>query len=246
MPNGALRFTPPDAIAKNAPKPPRPENGVNWGRVWVVKGTKIAPVDLKLGATNGRETQVLSGGLAAGDEVATDIVKPGGEGQQPRHEPAGPHRSQRGDQGLRAWRSLRGGARRHRCADRQRRIRRRHGPFGLGQIHLHEHIGLSRYAHLGTLFLSRRRCRQPDPGPARAAQTLLHRLRVPGLQSAQAHDGDGESRTAADLSRRAQGRTPRPRARGVEAGGAGRSGRPYALPNFPAASSSAWRSRARW
>ena len=76
VPNGALRFTPPKEVADKAPLPPRPENGVNWGRVWVVSGRAIAARDLKLGASNGRETQVLSGDIAPGDAVATDIRKP--------------------------------------------------------------------------------------------------------------------------------------------------------------------------
>ena len=76
VPNGALRFTPPREIADKAPKPPKPENGVNWGRVWVLKGGELQARDLKLGATNGQLTQVLSGDLAAGDTVATDIKKP--------------------------------------------------------------------------------------------------------------------------------------------------------------------------
>lgn len=76
VPNGALRFTPPEKIAATAPKAPKPENGVNWGRVWAVTGSTVVPRDLKLGPSNGRETQVLSGNIAAGDGVATDIKKP--------------------------------------------------------------------------------------------------------------------------------------------------------------------------
>jgi len=76
VPNGALRFTPPRAVLDKAPKPPKPQSGVNWGRVWVVKGGVLVPRDLKLGATNGRETQVLSGDVAPGDALATDIKKP--------------------------------------------------------------------------------------------------------------------------------------------------------------------------
>lgn len=77
VPNGALRFTPPAQVAAKAKPVPKPENGVNWGRVWVVNGSKVTAEDLKLGASNGRETQVLSGNLKPDDLVATDIVMPG-------------------------------------------------------------------------------------------------------------------------------------------------------------------------
>lgn len=76
VPNGALRFTPPDPVAAKSPKPPKPENGVNWGRVWVLKGGTVVPRELKLGTSNGRETQVLSGDISPGDAVAIDIKKP--------------------------------------------------------------------------------------------------------------------------------------------------------------------------
>ncbi len=76
VPNGALRFTPPKEVADKAKKPPQPQSGVNWGRVWVVTGKQITPQDIKLGASNGRQTQVLSGDLKPGDLVATDIQKP--------------------------------------------------------------------------------------------------------------------------------------------------------------------------
>lgn len=76
VPNGALRFTPPMEIAVTAPKPPAPKSGVNWGRVWVVSGSKITARDLKLGVSNGRETQVLEGEVTPGEALATDIKKP--------------------------------------------------------------------------------------------------------------------------------------------------------------------------
>ena len=76
VPNGALRFTPPKEVADKAPKPPAPKSGINWGRVWVVNGAKITAHDIKLGASNGHETQVLDGDVRPGEEVATDIKKP--------------------------------------------------------------------------------------------------------------------------------------------------------------------------
>jgi len=80
VPNGALRFTPPAEVVAKAPKPPAPQNGVNWGRVWVVSGSAIAARDLKLGATNGHETRVLGGDIAPGEVVSIDIKKPDAKG----------------------------------------------------------------------------------------------------------------------------------------------------------------------
>ncbi len=75
VPNGALRFTPDKIVADKAPKPPAPVNGVTWGRVWVLKAGVLSARDLKLGASDGHQTQVLSGDIAPGDLVATDIKK---------------------------------------------------------------------------------------------------------------------------------------------------------------------------
>ncbi len=76
VPNGALRFTPPAQVATKAKKPPKAESGVNWGRVWVVRGGEAIAEDIKLGASNGRETQVLDGNIKPDELVATDIVTP--------------------------------------------------------------------------------------------------------------------------------------------------------------------------
>jgi len=72
VPNGALRFTPPTRDA-SAPPLVRATNGEPVGRVWVLDGAKPAVRDLKLGRSDGRVTQVLSGDLAPGDKVITDI-----------------------------------------------------------------------------------------------------------------------------------------------------------------------------
>jgi len=79
VPNGALRFTPDKAIADKAPKSPAPVNGVSWGRVWVLKAGKLSARDLKLGASDGHQTRVLSGDIAPGDLLVTDIKKPGAQ-----------------------------------------------------------------------------------------------------------------------------------------------------------------------
>jgi HlyD family secretion protein len=73
VPNGALRFTPP---AKDAAAPPLPpaSNGEMVGRVWVLEGNKPVPRDLKIGRSDGRNTEVLSGDLKPGDLIVTDVA----------------------------------------------------------------------------------------------------------------------------------------------------------------------------
>jgi HlyD family secretion protein len=73
VPNGALRFTPP---AKDA-SPPALEaamDGELKGRVWILDGRMPVPLDLKIGRSDGRNTEVLSGNLKPGERVITDIA----------------------------------------------------------------------------------------------------------------------------------------------------------------------------
>ncbi|MGH6876140.1 MAG: efflux RND transporter periplasmic adaptor subunit [Rhizomicrobium sp.] len=74
IPNAALRFVPPEDVKKNAPPAPPQLNGVNAARVWTVSGATLKPHDLRLGATDGRETQILEGDLKSGNEVVTDLA----------------------------------------------------------------------------------------------------------------------------------------------------------------------------
>lgn len=76
VPNGALRFTPPEDVVEKAPPL---KLGPNLGRVWVADGSDIVPRDLKLGATNGQFTQVTSGEIEVDDKVVVDTKLPGGE-----------------------------------------------------------------------------------------------------------------------------------------------------------------------
>jgi HlyD family secretion protein len=75
IPNGALRFTPAgnDAIA---PPLVQPGNGELVGRVWALKDNRPVARDLKIGRTDGRNTEVLSGDLKEGDRVITDLTRP--------------------------------------------------------------------------------------------------------------------------------------------------------------------------
>jgi HlyD family secretion protein len=73
VPNAALRFIAPEEISRKAPPPP---SEASEGRVWMEDGRTLKQHDLKLGPTDGRFTQVLSGDLKAGDKVVTDIKQP--------------------------------------------------------------------------------------------------------------------------------------------------------------------------
>ena len=74
VPNAALRFVPPEDVKKNAPPAPPALNGINGARVWTIDGKTLKPHDIRLGPTDGRQTQILSGDLKPGDEVVTDLA----------------------------------------------------------------------------------------------------------------------------------------------------------------------------
>jgi len=74
VPNAALRFVPPDEVKAKAPPQPVPQNGVNWGRVWVQDDGRLTAHDVRLGASDGRLTQVLSGDLKEGDSAVIDTA----------------------------------------------------------------------------------------------------------------------------------------------------------------------------
>ena len=73
VPNGALRFAPP---AKDASAPPLvpATNGEAVGRVWVMQNGKPAARDVRIGHSDGRNTEVISGDLKVGERVITDIA----------------------------------------------------------------------------------------------------------------------------------------------------------------------------
>lgn len=73
VPNAALRFTPPLAAVADPPAMPVLPNGQVGGRVWALAKDKPQPRDLVIGRSDGRVTEVISGPLAAGEAVITDI-----------------------------------------------------------------------------------------------------------------------------------------------------------------------------
>jgi HlyD family secretion protein len=69
VPNAAVRFVPAPGATTVPPAP----NVPGTGRVWTVAAGKLVPHDLKLGASDGRMTQVRRGDIAIGDSVVTDV-----------------------------------------------------------------------------------------------------------------------------------------------------------------------------
>jgi len=91
VPNAALRFTPPDSTAAQdsrgvlgriMPGPPRraqasqqkvePKSGTQT--VWVLKNGQPAAVQVKVGLSDGRMTEIIGDGLEAGTKVITDTA----------------------------------------------------------------------------------------------------------------------------------------------------------------------------
>lgn len=73
VPNGALRFTPPGKDNNSASESPG-KTGQNTGRVWVLENGKPVAHELKLGRSDGRNTEILSGDLKPGARVITDMT----------------------------------------------------------------------------------------------------------------------------------------------------------------------------
>jgi HlyD family secretion protein len=71
VPNSALRFSP---LAGPGKPPLKVADGKH--RVWVLKDGQPAPVEVKTGATDGRRTEILEGGLQEGADVLTDATAP--------------------------------------------------------------------------------------------------------------------------------------------------------------------------
>jgi HlyD family secretion protein len=75
VPNAALRFTPPPAALNNQTPPAvaKAPDGKQSGRVWVMVAQKPEYRDVVLGRSDGLMTELVSGKLAVGDTVLTDI-----------------------------------------------------------------------------------------------------------------------------------------------------------------------------
>jgi HlyD family secretion protein len=87
VPNAALRFTPPQTTESSGgllssliPRPPAtPKPGPTNAdkqhqRVWMVKDQQLTPIEIAVGMTDGRSTQIISGDMKAGMSVVTDTI----------------------------------------------------------------------------------------------------------------------------------------------------------------------------
>jgi HlyD family secretion protein len=81
VPNAALRFSPPVVQAGGGLRMPGPPPGGGQGKkpagptVYVLEGTTLRPVLVKVGVSDGTSTEVTAEGLAVGAKVATDTVE---------------------------------------------------------------------------------------------------------------------------------------------------------------------------
>jgi len=83
VPNAALRFVPPAELLAAAEAPPE-EGGGGASRVlWVLDGGAPKPVRVRVGITDGRNTEVSGGTLAAGDRVITGLSADPGDERRP-------------------------------------------------------------------------------------------------------------------------------------------------------------------
>lgn len=73
VPNGALRFTPSADISAKAPPLPGKE-GERYARVWILDKDMPVPRTVRIGRSDGRVTEILSGDLKEGDSVITDVT----------------------------------------------------------------------------------------------------------------------------------------------------------------------------
>jgi HlyD family secretion protein len=73
LPNAALRFRPPESLIEGATSVRRPLAG-NWGSVYIsAPNSKVRPVPVKLGITDGNFTEMEEGNLKEGQQVIVAI-----------------------------------------------------------------------------------------------------------------------------------------------------------------------------
>ena len=83
VPNAALRFKPQEAQEKTPPSKPRQgEQGGTIGTVYVLKDNRLQAVQIRIGISDNRFTEVVSGDLKAGDRVVVSEEIAGAEKQE--------------------------------------------------------------------------------------------------------------------------------------------------------------------
>lgn len=75
IPNGALRFTPPDA-------PEQPRRGPRASRVWIQTPTGLSAIEVRTGLTDGSFTELVKGELKEGQDVIVGAAGNGRSGPQ--------------------------------------------------------------------------------------------------------------------------------------------------------------------
>ena len=205
---------------------------------------QLKPVRLRLGITDGTNTELLAGEVQQGTEVVTGVVLPASarpaaaaaairssraaaragrvrrrRGGDEDDERATRHLGQEPRQDLRGRRGRGAGASRRQSRCRARRVPGRHRHVRIGQVDVHAHRRVSRPADVGPVLSRRRRRLAHVEGPAGGRAQQEDRLRVPGLQPAVADLGARQRRAAAAVRRRrAENRGP-PQARDGHADG---------------------------
>jgi HlyD family secretion protein len=82
VPNGALRFRPPPDLVQGADggvpaKRPRVKAPADRRTVWVADGERVRPIDIRIGVSDGTNTEVLDGDLRDGQSLVVDVVRSG-------------------------------------------------------------------------------------------------------------------------------------------------------------------------
>jgi HlyD family secretion protein len=73
LPNAALRFRPPESLIEGSSSVSKPSAG-NWGVVYIsAANSKVRPIPVKLGITDGNVTEMQEGGLQEGQQVIVGI-----------------------------------------------------------------------------------------------------------------------------------------------------------------------------
>jgi HlyD family secretion protein len=78
VPNAALRFTPPARSSTGLPGMSSGGQNLSDGkhRVWILKDGMPEPIEVKLGASDGSLTEILTDDLQVGMKVLTDVKEP--------------------------------------------------------------------------------------------------------------------------------------------------------------------------
>ena len=75
VPNGALRYVPPESVKAAAPPLRASRNGIAWGRVWALEGRNLVPHNVRLGPSDGKQTVISDTDLRAGVAVVVDTKR---------------------------------------------------------------------------------------------------------------------------------------------------------------------------